>query len=89
MYILNVIPFPSFRSEIPYPLPPLSLLPIPSSHIPGPGIPLYWDIELREAGAAAWVKMAPCPLPGPVKPTCLLPCSNMRSETACVNCLPS
>ena len=31
----------------------------------------------------------PGPLPGPVKPTCLLPCPNMRSETACISCLPS
>ncbi|KRX95849.1 hypothetical protein T12_16844 [Trichinella patagoniensis] len=24
----------------------------------------------------------------PVKPTCLLPCPSMRSEAACVGCLP-
>ena len=34
--------------------------------------------QVWEAGAAA----------GPMKPTCLLPSLNMRSEAACVGCLP-
>jgi hypothetical protein len=29
----------------------------------------------------------PGPLPGPVNPTCLLPCLSMHSEAACVGCL--
>jgi hypothetical protein len=41
-YTLNVIPFPSFPSENPLSPPPVPNLPTP---IPGPGIPLYWDIE--------------------------------------------
>ena len=38
----------------------------------------YGEGVLWEAGGAA----------GPVKPTCLLPCPSMRSEAACVGCLP-
>ena len=30
----------------------------------------------------------PGPLSGSVNPTCLLPCPSMRSEAACVGCLP-
>ena len=38
----------------------------------------YLGVTLREVGAAA----------GPMKPTSLLPCPSMRSEAACVGCLP-
>ena len=37
-----------------------------------------WIYHVWEVGEAA----------GPVKPTCLLPCPSMRSEAACVGCLP-
>ena len=43
IYILNVIPFPSFPSENPLSPPPspLRLLPNPPTTFPGPGISLY------------------------------------------------
>jgi hypothetical protein len=43
IYILSVIPFPSFPSENP-PFPPPPSAPQP---IPGPGIPLYWNETLH------------------------------------------
>ena len=36
------------------------------------------SLDMWEAGVVA----------GPVKPTCLLPCLSIRSEAACVGCLP-
>jgi hypothetical protein len=39
----NATPFPSFLSETPIPPPP-TCSPTHSLLLPGPGIPLYWDI---------------------------------------------
>jgi hypothetical protein len=45
IYISNVTPFPGFPSENP-PIPsPKSLLTTHPLLLPGPGIPLHWDIE--------------------------------------------
>jgi hypothetical protein len=45
IYISNVIPFPSFPSENPLSSSPYHCSPTHPLPLPGPGIPLYWDIE--------------------------------------------
>jgi hypothetical protein len=46
--ISNVIPFPGFASENPYPLPTFPCSPTHPLTISGPGIPLHWGIEHSE-----------------------------------------
>jgi hypothetical protein len=48
IYISNIVPFPVSPPKIPYPLHPSPFSPTHPLPFPGPGITLYWGIELSQ-----------------------------------------